>query len=39
MQLSQNLQLTPSVQYLVDPALNDQDNRIWVASLRLRVNL
>ncbi len=39
LQLSQNLQLTPSIQYLVDPALNDQDNDIWIASLRLRVNL
>ena len=36
MQLSQNLQITPSVQWLIDPALNSTEDEIWIASLRLR---
>ena len=39
LQLSQNLQLTPSVQYLKDPALNPDHSSVWIASLRLRLNL
>jgi len=31
MQLSQNLQLTPSIQYLKDPALNPKHSSIWIA--------
>ena len=39
LQLSQNLQLTPSFQYLIDLALNLEHSSIWMASLRLRLNL
>jgi porin len=39
LQLSQNLQLTPSLQYLKDPALNSEHSSIWVAGLRMRINL
>ena len=39
LQLSQNMQLTPSIQYLKDPALNPEESRIWIAGLRLRLNL
>ena len=39
MQLSQNLQLTPSIQYLKDPALNPVHSSVWVAGLRMRLNL
>lgn len=39
LQLSQNLQLTPSIQFLRDPALNPEQSSIWVAGLRMRLNL
>ncbi len=39
LQLSQNLQLTPSIQYLKDPALNPEHSSLWIASLRLRLSL
>jgi porin len=39
LQLSQNLQLTPSIQYLKDPALNPEHSSVWVAGLRMRLNL
>jgi porin len=39
LQLSQNLQLTPSIQYLKDPALNPENSSVWVASIRMRLNL
>jgi len=39
MQLSQNLQLTPSIQYLKDPALNPEESKIWIAGLRMRLTL
>lgn len=39
LQLSQNLQLTPSLQYLKDPALNPEHSSIWVAGLRMRLSL
>ncbi len=39
LQLSQNLQLTPSIQYLKDPALNPKHSSVWVAGLRMRLNL
>ena len=38
MQLSQNLQITPSVQWLIDPALNSTEDEIWIASLRMRLS-
>ena len=33
-QFSQNLEITPSIQYLKDPALNPEDDELWQASLR-----
>jgi porin len=36
MQISQNMQITPSVQWLIDPAFNPIEDEIWIASLRLR---
>ncbi len=39
MQLSQNLQLTPSLQYLKDPALNSVNSSVWVFGLRMRLSL
>lgn len=38
-QFSQNLALTPSVQWLVDPALNPAVDQIWVFGLRARLSL
>jgi len=39
LQLSQNLQLSPSLQYLKDPALNPEHSSVWVAGLRMRLSL
>ena len=39
MQFSQNLQITPSVQWLVDPALNPTEDEIWVTGIRVRLTL
>jgi len=38
-QLSQNLAITPSVQLLIDPALNPIEDQIWVFGLRMRLAL
>lgn len=35
-QLAQNLAITPSVQLLMDPALNPEHDEVWVTGLRLR---
>jgi len=39
LQLAQNLAITPSLQILDDPALNTEEDRITVVSLRLRLTL
>jgi len=39
LQLSQNLQLTPSLQWLGDPALNEPTDSILVLGLRMRLTL
>lgn len=39
LQLSDETALTPSVQLLVDPALNPDESSIWVFGLRLRIAL
>lgn len=36
-QFSQNLAITPSVQLLADPALNPEEDKVWVYSLRARL--
>jgi carbohydrate-selective porin OprB len=38
-QFSQNLALTPSVQWLVDPAQNPEEDQVWVFGLRARLTL
>ena len=38
-QFSQNLALTPSVQLLIDPALNLAEDQIWVFGIRARLSL
>lgn len=38
-QFSQGLALTPSVQLLIDPALNPDESQIWVVGLRMRLAL
>ncbi|MCP3957816.1 MAG: carbohydrate porin [bacterium] len=37
LQIAQNLAVTPSVQYLVDPAFNEVDDAVWLFGLRLRM--
>ncbi len=36
-QLAQNLAITPSVQYLGDPAFNPEADAVWLFGLRLRM--
>lgn len=38
-QLSENLALTPNLQLLRDPALNDEEDTVWVTGLRIRLTL
>jgi len=38
-QFAQNLALTPSVQYLKNPALNPGRDELWIAAVRLRITL
>ena len=37
-QFSQNLAITPSLQVLLDPALNPTDDTVWVYGLRVRLS-
>jgi porin len=39
LQLAQNLALTPSLQYITDPALNPDEDKIWILGLRIRLTL
>jgi porin len=36
-QLAENFAITPSVQLLVDPALNPEDDKVWVYGVRARI--
>jgi porin len=38
-QLAENLALTPNIQLLRDPALNDEHETVWVTGLRIRLTL
>jgi len=38
-QLTKELAITPSIQYIKDPALNEDKNDLWVFGLRVRVAL
>jgi porin len=38
-QLSQSLAITPDIQLIIDPALNPDDDSIFVAGLRVRLAL
>ncbi|MEH6584418.1 MAG: carbohydrate porin [Halioglobus sp.] len=39
MQLSENLAITPNLQLLKDPALNNEEDTVWVTGLRIRLTL
>ncbi len=39
LQLAQNLAITPSIQLVVDPALNPDEDQLWIAGLRIRLTL
>ena len=39
LQLAQNLAITPSVQLFLDPALNPDEDQIWLGSIRARLTL
>ncbi len=39
LQLTKELAVTPSIQYIKDPALNDDEDNLWAFGLRLRVAL
>jgi porin len=36
-QFSENLAITPSVQLILDPALNPVDDKVWVYGARFRL--
>ena len=38
-QHSQNLAFTPSVQWLIDPALNPDEDQIWIVGIRMEFSL
>ena len=38
-QLSENLELMPDVQLLLDPADNPDEDRVWIWGLRAKVTL
>jgi porin len=38
-QFSENLEITPSVQYLIDPALNPDESALLLFGLRVRLTL
>jgi len=37
LQVTQNIQITPDLQYIINPALNKEDDDSWVVGLRARV--
>jgi porin len=39
LQLTQELAITPDIQLLIDPALNPDEDSIWVVGLRARLAL
>ena len=38
-QLSQHFAITPDLQVIVDPVLNQNDSVVWVAGVRARLNM
>ncbi len=38
-QLTPDLAVTPDIQFIVDPALNPDEDQLWVFGLRLRLAL
>jgi porin len=38
-QLTEQLAITPDIQYLVDPALDPDEDNLWVFGLRARLAL
>ena len=39
LQLTEQLALTPDIQYLVDPAQNPDEDKLWIFGLRARLAL
>ena len=39
LQFAQNLAITPSLQLLIDPALNPTEDQVWLFGLRVRISL
>jgi porin len=39
LQLAQNLAVTPSVQLIIDPALNSTEDELWITGVRARLTL
>ena len=39
LQLSPNLALTPDIQLIIDPALNPQEDTLWIFGFRARLTL
>jgi porin len=39
LQLAQNFAITPSIQLVLDPALNPEEDELWIAGLRARLTL
>ena len=39
LQLSENLAITPDIQFIINPALNPDDKTVWVLGLRARLAL
>jgi porin len=39
LQVAENLAVTPSFQLLIDPALNPDEDRIWIFGFRARITL
>ncbi len=39
LQLAENLAITPNIQLLKDPALNEEDDSVWVTGVRVRLTL
>lgn len=37
LQVTQNMQITPDIQYIINPALNKEEDDSWVLGLRTRV--
>ena len=39
LQVTQNIQITPDIQYMINPALDPDEDNSWVFGLRARISL